>query len=256
MRPSILPNLLEAAARNATRGFTDVALFEIGPVFTSARPDGGATVAGGVRSGAHGPRHWNGAHHSRGADVFDAKADALNVLDACGIPTAGLQLAREAPPWFHPGQSGVLRQGKKVLAHFGALHPALLADFKLTGPVAGFEVFLGNLSSGKKRDGAARKLLQIANLQSLSRDFAFLVGETVAAEDIVQAARAVDKDMIISAEIFDIYTGQGIAPGQKSVALNVMIQPREKTLTEAELSGLAQKVVAGVAAKTGAVLRN
>jgi phenylalanyl-tRNA synthetase beta chain len=255
MRPSILPNLIEAAGKNRARGFADTALFEVGPVFTAPRLDGQITSAAGIRSGNSGPRHWSGAEASRADDLYDAKADALAALEACGVSQAGLQIAREAPGWFHPGRSGALRQGPQVLAYFGEIHPALLAEMDVKGPVTGFEVFLDRAPAGRKK-GTAKKLLTLPPFQPIERDFAFIVESKVEAEALIRAVKTADKDLIVRVEVFDVYSGTGIEAGHKSVALNVVIQPVEKTLTDAEIEGLCAKIVSAVVGKTGARLRS
>jgi phenylalanyl-tRNA synthetase beta chain len=255
MRPSILPNLIEAAGKNRARGFADTALFEVGPVFSSPRIDGHVIAAAGIRSGQAGPRHWSGPDASRPDDTFDAKADALAALEACGVSAAGLQIAREAPAWFHPGRSGVFRQGPAVLAHFGEIHPAVLADLDIKGPVTGFEVFLDRVPAQKKK-GTAKKLLVLPSFQPIERDFAFIVDKKVEAEALIRAVKSADKDLIARVEVFDVYSGPGIEEGQKSVALSVVIQPVQKTLTDAEIEALSAKIVSAAAAKTAARLRS
>ena len=255
MRPSILPNLIEAAGKNRARGFADTALFEVGPVFSSPRIDGHVITAAGIRSGQAGPRHWSGPDASRPDDTFDAKADALAALEACGVAAAGLQIAREAPAWFHPGRSGVFRQGPAVLAHFGEIHPAILESLDVKGPVTGFEVFLDRVPVPKKK-GTAKKLLVLPPFQPIERDFAFIVDKKIEAEALIRAVKSADKDLIVRVEVFDVYSGAGIEEGQKSVALSVVIQPVQKTLTDAEIEALSATIVSAAAAKTAARLRS
>ncbi|GJL85906.1 MAG: phenylalanine--tRNA ligase beta subunit [Micavibrio sp.] len=255
MRPSILPNLIEAAGRNADRGFGNTALCEVGPVFQSPKPDGQQFVATGLRAGGNALRHWADENSSRGVDAFDAKADAIAVLDACGAPGANAQVAREAPDYYHPGRSGTLKLGKNILAQFGEIHPAILEDMGVKGPVVGFEVFLQSIPESKRK-GTAKKLLKLAPLQPLSRDFSFLVDDSVSANDIVRAAKTADKNLIADAYVFDIYTGKGVDDGKKSVALNVTIQPKDKTLTDEELEALSKEITDNVSMKTGGTLRS
>ncbi len=255
MRPSLLPNLIAATRRNADRGFADAALFEVGPAFSTAKTTGQSLVAGGVRQSAIGPRHWSGAQASRNVDLFDAKADALAALEACGAPITSLQISRDAPRWYHPKRSGALRLGANVVACFGEIHPGLLEDMKVDAPMAAFEVFLDRIPQGKRK-GTAKPLLALSPFQPLTRDFAFIVDRAVAAEDIVRAARGVDKSLIESADIFDVYEGKGMEDGKKSVAVTITIQPRTQTLTDAEIEALSKKIVDAIAAKTGGVLRS
>lgn len=254
MRPSILPNLIEAAGRNRARGFPDTALFEVGPVFTGPALEGQIIAAAGIRGGNIGPRHWSSPEISRANDTYDAKADALAALEACGVSAAGLQIAREAPPWYHPGRSGALRQGPAVLAYFGEIHPALLAEMDVKGAVSGFEVFLDRVPAQKKK-GTAKKLLALPPFQPVERDFAFVVDGKIEAETLIRAVKSVDK-LIVRVEVFDVYEGEKIEAGKKSVALNVVIQPVEKTLTDAEIEGLSAKIVSAVVGKTGGTLRS
>lgn len=254
MRPSVLANLVDAAGRNAARGFADCALFEIGPAYRTAQYDGQKQVAAGIRSGAGVARHWaSGA--ARPVDAFDAKADALAVLTHCGMSADAAQITRDAPDWFHPGRSGVLRLGTNVLACFGEIHPAVLEALDVSGPVCGFEVFLDHIPQPKKRQGSARKALELSAFQPLRRDFAFLVDADVPADKLVRAAKNAEKQLIVDAQIFDVYAGKGVEPGKKSVALAVTLQPVERTLTDKEIEDIAVKIVEQVKSDTGGVLR-
>ncbi len=253
MRPSILPNLIEAAQKNADRGYAHTALFEVGPAFTSSKTDGQKTVAAGVRHVAKGSRHWAGAEAARNIDALDAKADAMIALEAAGVPVGNLQVSRDAPEYYHPGRSGALRLGANVLAYFGEIHPMVLEKMDVKGPVAAFEAFLNNGPQAKKK-GSAKPLLVLSPFQPVQRDFAFLVDDKVEAENIVRAARSADK-MIDRIEIFDVYKGKGVDPDKKSVAINVIIQPKDKTLNDTEIEAIAKKIVETVASKCGASLR-
>lgn len=255
MRPSILPNLIEAAGRNAAMNMGNVALCEVGPTFQSFKPDGQSYMAAGIRAAANAERHWSDANAARDVDALDAKADAIAALESCGAPGANAQVSKDAPEYFHPGRSGTLRLGKNVLAHFGEIHPAILEDMDVKGPIVGFEVFLENLPQQKKKSGTEKPYLKLEQLQPLSRDFAFLIDLDVAAEDILRAAKAADKALIKEAAIFDIYTGKGVDEGKKSVALSITIQPTDKTLTDEEIEALSQKVINLVGEKTGGTLR-
>lgn len=253
MRPSVLPNLIAAAGRNADRGIGDAALFEIGNCYWSTEAEGQVLTATGLRSGDARPRHWSGA--ARTADVYDAKADALAVLEACGINTANLQVATDTPEWYHPGRSGALRLGPTVLAWFGEIHPAVLGAMKRDEAYAGFEIFLPSLPQTRKK-GPQKELLRPSPFQPVGRDFAFIVEEAVEAEKILRAVRGCDKKLITHAEIFDVYQGKGVEGGKKSIALAVTLQPAEKTLTDEEITAVSQKIVEAVKAQTGGVLRS
>ena len=252
MRPSILPNLIEAAARNEARGLADPALFEVGPTYQDATPNGQSTVAAGVRHNMAVPRNWQGP--ARTVDAFDAKADALAVLAAVGAPD-NLSTYPGAPDWYHPGRSGVIKLGDRVMAHFGELHPQLVAEADLKGPAVAFEVFLGAPPLPKARPTKARPKLALSPFQPVERDFAFLVDAAVEAEKLVRAARNSDKALISAARVFDVYAGKGMPEGKKSLAIAVTLQPVERTLTDAEIEAVSTKIVGAVAKATGAVLR-
>lgn len=255
MRPSLLPNLIDAAGRNANRGYPDSALFEIGPVFHSAKTDGQNLVATGIRHNNTGPRHWSGSETSRPIDAFDSKADALAALSACGAPTANLQVSPDAPDWFHPGRSGALRLGPNILGYFGEIHPSLLDDMGIKGRISAFELFLERIPAQKKKSGTARPLLKLSPFQPIERDFAFIVDDKVNVEMILRAVKSSDKNLISNIDVFDIYTGKGVDAGKKSVAFNVTLQPKDQTLTEEDIEAVANKITDAVTSKTGGKLR-
>ena len=253
MRPSILPNLLAAAVRNQARGIADVALFEVGPQYKAATPDGQQWMATGIRVGKTGPRHWS--QPPRDVDAFDVKADIQAVLADFGLPSDRAQVVAEAPGWYHPGRSGSFRLGPKVLAVFGELHPAVLKAMDVKGAAAAFEIYFDNLPAAKARKSAAKPALALSAFQPVARDFAFVVDAGVEAAKVVNAALAADKALIVDVKLFDVYAGKGVGEGKKSLAINVVLQPTEKTLTDAEIEAVADKVVASVAKATGGVLR-
>jgi phenylalanyl-tRNA synthetase beta chain len=253
LRPSLIPNLAAAGGKNAARGAPDVALFEIGPRFEGSKPGQQTLIATALRAGHTGARHWSVTR--RPVDAYDAKADALGALEAAGAAVAGLQTATGAPAWFHPGRSGVLKLGTHVLAVFGELHPAVLAALDVKGPMVACEVFLERIAAPKKKVGSARTLLKPSAFQPVERDFAFVVDKTVAAEAVLRAVRNADKDLISEAGLFDVYTGPGVGEGQKSLALAVTLQPRDATLTDAQIEAVAAKIVAAVEKACGGKLR-
>ena len=254
MRPSLLPALIQAAARNAARGLADVGLFEVGPAFADATPAGQSLVAGGIRAGNTGPRHWS--ERPRPVDAFDAKGDALAALAECGAPVASLQTFAEAPGHYHPGRSGTLRLGPKtVLAAFGEIHPGALVDMDVAGPVVGFEVFLDAIPEAKGKSGKARGALNLADLQAVERDFAFIVGAEVSAEALIRAVKGADRALISEVSVFDVYAGKGVPEGKVSRAVSVTLQPTKATLTEAEIEAVAKKIVAAAEKACDATLR-
>ncbi|MBL6939028.1 MAG: phenylalanine--tRNA ligase subunit beta [Alphaproteobacteria bacterium] len=252
LRPSVLPSLLTAAQRNAARGFNDLMLFEIGAQFLSGMPEAQTTVAAGLRLG-EGAKDWMKSGHL--PDVFDAKADMLAVLETAMGAKMTAPIKAGAPAWYHPGRSGTLALGPKVLAAFGELHPKILAAFDLKGPIAAFEVFMDAIPEPKAAKSKARPTFAPSSFQAVERDFAFVVETTVTADEVLRAAKAVDRNLIETTAVFDVYEGKGVPAGKKSLAISVRIQPRDKTLTDQEIDALAAKIVAAVAKATGAVLR-
>jgi phenylalanyl-tRNA synthetase beta chain len=250
LRPSLLPSLLAAAARNQARGFNDLMLFEIGAAFQSGMPGDQQTVAVGIRIG-QGVRSWTKASHP--ADAFDAKGDMLAVFEAAmGAPmTAPLKAG--AALWYHPGRSGTLALGPKLLGYFGELHPKLLATFDLKGPATAFEVFLDAIPESKSKSKAS---FAPSPYQAVERDFAFVVEAKVTAEEIVRAAKGAERALIETVSVFDVYEGKGVPEGKKSVAIAIRLQPNDRTLTDAEIEAIGQKIVAAVAKAVGATLRS
>jgi phenylalanyl-tRNA synthetase beta chain len=258
MRPSLIAGLVAAAQKNADRGLADVALFEVGQIFCGDRPQDQLTAASGVRRAlakASGiGRHWSAP--AREVDAFDAKADALAVLAAAGAPAQALQVVPGGPPWFHPGRSGTIQIGpQNVLGHFGELHPRALETLDAEGPLVAFEVILEKIPEPKAKATRARPVLELSAFQPVERDFAFVVDRAVKAADILRATQSVDRKLITSVTVFDTYEGEGIEPGKKSIAIAVTLQPREKTMTDAEIEAVAAKIVAEVGKRTGGVLR-
>jgi len=251
MRPSVLPSLLAAAQRNQARGFNELTLFEIGAQFESGMPEAQSHVAAGIRIGAGAPS-WSKSTHA--ADAFDAKADMLAALDAAmGAPmTAPVKAGAAA--WYHPGRSGTLALGPKVIAQFGELHPAILAAFDIKGPASAFEIFLDAIPEPKAKS-KARVTFAPSLYQAVERDFAFVVDANVTAEDVLKAAKSVDRKLIERADLFDVYEGKGVPEGKKSLAISVRLAPKDKTLTDAEIEAVTQKIVAAVTKATGGTLR-
>ncbi len=249
MRPSLLPSLLGAATRNAARGFADLSLFEIGAAFQSGMPGAQTTNAAGLITGT-GVRDWSKAGHP--ADIFDAKGAMLAALEAAmgGAMTAPVMAG--APFWFHPGRSGTISLGPKTLAHFGELHPKILAAFDIKVTASAFEIILDAVPEPKSK---SRAQFSPSPFQAIERDFAFVVDRTLAVGDLIRAARNAERMLIDSVTLFDVYEGKGVPEGKKSVAIAVKLQPKDKTLTDPEIDSVAQKIVAA-AMKLGAQLRS
>ncbi len=258
MRPSLLPGLISAARSNFSRGFGDVALFEAGQVFKSDAEDGQFIACAGLRRGTAKPtgagRHW--ADKATAVDVFDAKADVLALLANLGVAPGAVQVVAGGPDFLHPGRSATLQFGPRNIAGwFGELHPRALEAFDVAGPLVAFEIILDALPPPKARPTRAKPSLELSDFQPVERDFAFIVDQSVRAADLIKAAQAADRNLVVNVGVFDLYAGPGVPEGKKSIAINVTLQPREKTLTDAEIEAVAQKIVAEANKKTGAVLR-
>ncbi len=255
MRPSILPNLIAALQRNADRGRADLALFEVAPAYESDQPEGHKDAAAGARRIAP-ARHWSTASHTEDG-VFFAKADALAALEAAGAPVASLQTASPGPDYFHPGRSGYLQLGPgKRLAAFGEIHPRVLKAMDADGPVYGFEIALDAIPAGRRKAVKTRAALDASDLLPVKRDFAFVCDADVAAEALIRAVRAGDKALIADVTLFDVYQGEGVPDGKKSLAVEVTLQPREKTLTDEEIETVSKRIIAQAEKTTGAQLRH
>jgi phenylalanyl-tRNA synthetase beta chain len=250
MRPSALPLLIVAAQKNADRGFDDARLFEAGPAYADTSPEGQQRTIAAVWR-ARPPRHWRAAPQP---DIFDVKRDVLTVLEALGAPVASLQTSAEAPAHWRPGRTGALRLGPKVIAYFGEIHPRALKALDVEAPMLAFEIFLDALPAPRAK-GRAKAPLEKLDLQPLTRDFAFVVDDSVAAADLVRAAFGADKQLIADVSLFDVYRGERMAAGKKSLAIEVTLQPREKTLTDADIEAAAGKIVSAVMKATNGTLR-
>ncbi|PTV95815.1 phenylalanyl-tRNA synthetase beta subunit [Rhodobacter aestuarii] len=255
LRPDLLPGLLQAAARNQARGFADLALFEVGPAFTGGEPGDQVLQAAGLLVGASAPRDPWGSR--RAVDVYDAKADVEAVLSAIGAP-ARAQINRKVAGWFHPGRSGNIALGPNLMASFGEVHPKVLREMGVKGPAVAFTLHIAAVPFPKVKT-PTRAALKLSDLHAVERDFAFVVDAGVEAITAVNAAYGADKTLIEAVSVFDQFTGakaeEQMGPGKKSIALSVRLQPRDKTLTDAEIEAVAQKVVDKVTKATGGTQR-
>jgi phenylalanyl-tRNA synthetase beta chain len=258
MRPSLIPGLAAAAERNARRCFRDIGLFEVGQIFFGAGENDQRMAAAGLRRGsakAEGAgRHWLGGGGA--VDTFDAKSDAFALLSTLGVSTGGLQIVAGGPRFLHPGRSAKLQFGpQNVIGWFGQLHPDALEMLDVEGPIAAFEIILDALPQPKARATRAKPKLERSEFMAVERDLAFVIEKDVPAADLVRAAQGAERSLVASAQVFDVYEGPGVPPGRKSVAIAVTLQPRERTLTDAEIEAVIAKIVAEATKKTGATLR-
>jgi len=256
MRPSLVPGLVAATERNARRGQSDVALFEVGQIFLGPGEDEQRIAAAAVRRGraaASGEgRHWSG---NDAVDAFDAKHDAMALLDAFGVASAA-QAVPGGPAFLHPGRSATLQFGpKNVIGWFGQLHPSVCEALDAEGPIVAFEITLDAIPAPKSKSTRAKAKLERSDFMPVERDLAFVVDKRVHAGDIVKAAQSAERSLVSEIGVFDVYQGKGLPEGAKSVAIKVVLQPRERTLTDAEIDAAMAKIVAEVAKKTGATLR-
>lgn len=258
MRPSLLPSLMRGAQRNADRGMADSAMFEVSHVFKGEAPEDQLRCAAGIRratAGGNGAgRHWAG--NGEAVSVYDAKADVISVLEACGLDTSKVQIVAGAPAWYHPGRSGTIQLGPKVqLAHFGELHPRTLEAMDASGPMVGFEVWLDALPAPKRKATRTKPVYTQSVYQPVRRDFAFVMDSTVEATKLLRAAAGADKKLISDVSIFDIYEGERLGEGRKSVAIEVTMAPADRTLTDEEIEAVSAKIVQSVEKTTGGELR-
>jgi phenylalanyl-tRNA synthetase beta chain len=251
MRPSILPNLIAAAEKNARRGFADMALFEVGPLYRGDQPADQVTAVTALVA-PHPPKRWAKGEPD---PLFALKADLMALLDEFGAPP--LQVVQgQASPWWHPGRSARLQLGPRtVVAEFGELHPRVLKALDAEAPMLAFELVLEGLPEPKKKAVKTRAALALSPLMPLTRDFAFVVDQATPAGDLVKPILGLDRQLIAGAWVFDVYRGPGIPDGKKSIAVEVTIQPREKTLTDPEIEALSARIVAAAEKAVGAKLR-
>ncbi len=256
MRPSLVPGLVAAAERNARRALTDVALFEVGQIFlgpgdTDQRMAAAAVRRGLAKAGQEG-RNWRGGGP---VDAFDAKADAMALIAALGVANA-VQVVPGGPDFLHPGRSATLQFGPKtIVGWFGQLHPSVCEALDAEGPIVAFEIVLDAVPAPKARPTRAKPRLDRSDFMPVERDLAFVVEESVRAGDLLKAAQSAERALVSEIGVFDVYQGKGLPEGTKSIAITVTLQPRERTLTDAEIEAAVARIVAEVSKRTGATLR-
>jgi len=252
MRPSVLGNLARAAQASANRGERNIRLFEAGPVYLGDGPKDQRTVIAGLVQPSP-QRHWQGTPPAY--DAFAAKSDLFALLAALGQPGEKFQVAPATQSHWHPGQSASLKLGPKMtVANFGALHPGVLKALGVDGPVYAFELNLNALPVMKAKSTKTKPVLERADLTPIRRDLAFVVDEGVAAGELVKHAQAAEKLLVSKVDVFDVYQGQGVPEGKKSVAFEVTIQPRE-ALKDEQIQAIMDRIIASVSKGTGGVLR-
>lgn len=254
MRPSILPNLLLGLKNNIAKGYANVSLFETGPQFYGHKPGEQQYVFAGLRSGMTSKRDWHG--EMRAFDLFDVKADALAVIAAANGPWDNVQIKEDAPDYYHPGRSGTMRLGKTVLAYFGEIHPQVAKKMGIKQRVMAMEVFVDNIPLPRASQGKSKKRVEMSQFQPVDKDFAFIVDKDIKAYDVIIAAKYADRNLITDVRVFDVYEGDNLPDGKKSLALSITFQPTENTFSDKDIENLMAKVALEVKKKTGAVLRD
>jgi phenylalanyl-tRNA synthetase beta chain len=251
MRPSLLPNLVGGVRKNIDRDIKSVTLFEVGPIYQDDTPEGQKMMAGGIRTGTLGRRDW--LVKDRAFDFYDVKADIIGLLTTLGMNEKALQSKREAPTWYHPGRSITIMAGKALLGYVGELHPEVQKTYGIKQRLYGFEIFIENIPFyGKKK---AKKALELSPYQAVMRDFAFVVDKEINAADLIKGVQGADRQLIDDVTIFDVYEGEKLEPGKKSIALSVRLQPMAQTLTDQDIEAVTKKIIHNVQKFTGASLR-
>ncbi len=253
MRPNLLIGLLKSYQKNYLRGFVNLSFFEIGKVFLAIDEKSQLQMISGLRAGQN--KEKNHYNDQRNFDIFDVKKDIFDLLEIFGLKASSLQITNvDAPKYYHPHRSAVLKLGKNIIGYFGEIHPKITKLFDLKVTINAFEVFVDNLPMQNGAKASSKKLYIANDLQQVERDFAFLLDKNQQVGDLIKQIEAADKQLIKQVEIFDIYSGKNIAEEKKSIALRVVIQPLEKTLTSQEIDVISAKIIEA-AAKLGAVLR-
>ena len=252
MRPSIIPNLIDAVHKNINKGFYNLSFFEVGPVFNGDMPDEQMIVASGIRHGKEIEKDWK--NEEKLFDFYKIKSDVLEILKALSCPVSNLKIDNKSPKYFHPGRSASLKLGKINIAHLGQLNPFVLKDLNFKNDCFCFEIFLDNLPK-KNSKNVSRSLLKNSPFQSSYRDFAFVVDDELLAKDLVNVIQNVDKEIINKIKVFDIYKGKNIPDQKKSIALSVEIIPQDKTLTDREIDSLCERIISEVSIKLNGHIR-
>ena len=258
LRNSIFSNLIMYISKNLDRGFKDLSIFEIGPIFTGSNPGDQNTVACGLSAGKKSRQSW--IDKEREVDVFDVKRDVVQTIVEAGYSSDEFFIDSETPNYYHPGKSGRLFLNKRkdlLVAYFGEIHPNILKKIDVkTDSLVGFEIFLDNFKFSKKKLNDQKIKYEVSDYQKSERDFAFIISKDVSSQDLISAVSSVDQNLISNIKVFDVYEGQNIPENKKSIAINVTIQSSEKTLSDNDLEKINKLIIETVENKTGAKIRS
>jgi phenylalanyl-tRNA synthetase beta chain len=258
LRSSLYSNLMIGAKKNIHRNFEDLMLFEIGPVFKGNKPGEQSTMIGAIKTGKYSRKNW--IEKERSFDVFDIKNDALRTLNEIGIDNSKITVSNRTKKWYHPGRSGLLSldsaEGPE-LAYFGEIHPSIIKKLDLrTDNVLGFEIFIDNIPESRKKIREIKPHFVVYDYQKVIRDFAFVIDEKYSSGEIISLVQKIDKELIKAVKIFDVYQGDNIDTGKKSIAFSVTLEPKDKTLSENDIEQISKKIISEVKESTGATLRS
>jgi len=258
LRSSLYSNLIIGAKKNIHRNFEDLMLFEIGPIFKGNKPGEQSTMIGAIKTGKYSRKNW--IEKERNFDVFDIKNDALRTLNEIGIDSSKIVVSNKSKKWYHPGRSGLLSlrsANGPELAYFGEIHPSIIKKLDLrTDNILGFEIFLDNIPESRKKIREAKPQFIVSDYQKVVRDFAFVIDEKYSSGEIINFVKKIDKDLIKNVKIFDVYQGENITSGKKSIAFSVTLEPKDKTLSEKDIEEVSKKIISIVQETTGATLRS
>ena len=230
-------------------------LFEIGPTFQGKESGKQLTMIGAIKTGKYSRKNW--IEKERNFDVFDIKNDVLKILNEVGIDSSKLAISNKTKKWYHPGRSGLISLDGTELAYFGEIHPGIIKKLDLkTESILGFEIFLDNIPESRKKIREAKPEFIISDYQKVTRDFAFVIEEKFSSGEIISLVKNIDKELIKMVKIFDIYQGENIESGKKSIAFNVTLEPKNKTLSDKDIEEISKKIISKVQNTTGAILRS
>jgi phenylalanyl-tRNA synthetase beta chain len=258
LRSSLYSNLIIGAKKNIHRNFEDLMLFEVGPVFKGSKPGEQSTMITAIKTGKYSRKNW--IEKERSFDVFDIKNDALRTLNEIGFDNLKIVVGNKTKKWYHPGRSGLLSlesTNGPELAYFGEIHPSIIKSLDLrTENVLGFEIFLDNIPESRKKIREAKPQFLVSDYQKVVRDFAFVIDEKYSSGEIITLVKKIDKQLIKAVKIFDVYQGDKIDTGKKSIAFSVTLEPKDKTLSDNDIDQISKKIISVVQETTGATLRS